>query len=342
MTYFKGSLLFTAACLIVAGLIAPSGHLLTTLFIVSVLGVLETSLSFDNAVVNAKVLAGMSDVWRRRFLTWGIAIAVFGMRIVFPLAIVAVFAWVSPWEALTLAVTDGDRYAAIMHQAHPQIAAFGGAFLLLVFLQFFVDEAKEDHWFLAIEAPLAALGRVFSNPAAQLGALTVIAILTVYGVASHLPPVEFWPFMKAGLAGIAVWGAVETVSHLLDVDGGPAAAKSGLMGFLYLEVLDASFSFDGVIGAFALSHNLFVIALGLGIGAMFVRSMTVWLVERGTLNQYRYLEHGAFWAIGALAGVMLASVHYQIPEAVTGLAGAFLIGAGWLSSVVVNRRQATA
>src|SRR3546814_12774845 len=83
--------------------------------------------------------------------------------------------------------------------------------------------------------------------------------------------------------------------------------RSGFGGFLYLNILDASFSFDGVIGAFALSNNMIVIALGLSVGAMFVRSMTIHLVQKGTLSQYRYLEHGAFWAIIALGGIMLVS-----------------------------------
>ena len=93
--------------------------------------------------------------------------------------------------------------------------------------------------------------------------------------------------------------------------------KSGLGGFLYLEVLDASFSFDGVIGAFALSNNM-IIALGLSVGAMFVRSMTIHLVRTGTLAQYRYLEHGAFWAIIVLGVIMLLSARYHIPETIPG------------------------
>ena len=81
-------------------------------------------------------------------------------------------------------------------------------------------------------------------------------------------------------------------------------ARGGLGAFLYLEVLDASFSFDGVIGAFALTNNILLIAIGLGVGAMYVRSMTIMLVERGTLAQFRYLEHGAFYSIFALSIVM--------------------------------------
>jgi hypothetical protein len=103
-------------------------------------------------------------------------------------------------------------------------------------------------------------------------------------------------------------------------------------------VLDASFSFDGVIGAFALSNNMIVIALGLSIGAMFVRSMTIHLVRKGTLAQYRYLEHGAFWAIIALGAIMLMTAVFHIPETITGLIGATLIGLSLWWSIRHNRR----
>ena len=103
-------------------------------------------------------------------------------------------------------------------------------------------------------------------------------------------------------------------------------------------MIDSSFSFDGVVGAFALTNNLLLIMLGLGAGAMFVRSFTVLLVDNRTLIHYRYLEHGAFWAIGALAFMMLIGVGLQVPEAVTGLIGATLIAAALGSSILANRK----
>jgi hypothetical protein len=118
--------------------------------------------------------------------------------------------------------------------------------------------------------------------------------------------------------------------------------RASAASFLYLEVLDASFSFDGVIGAFALTNNLFIIAIGLGIGAMFVRSLTVMLVEKGTLASYRYLEHGAFYAIGALALLMLVGTAVEVPDALTGLIGAVFIGLSLWQSIRYNRaRQAS-
>jgi hypothetical protein len=108
--------------------------------------------------------------------------------------------------------------------------------------------------------------------------------------------------------------------------------KNGLIGFLYLEILDASFSFDGVIGAFAITGNIFLIMIGLGIGAMFVRSLTIWMVEKGVLSEYKYLEHGAHYAIGVLAVIMLLKIFMHIGEVLTGTLGLGLLAVAFLHS----------
>lgn len=346
LKYFRGSFAFTGLCLALgAGLGWGLTHdvlgTLGILWIVVVLGVLEISLSFDNAIVNATVLREMSPVWQRRFLTWGIVIAVFGMRIVFPLVIVAIAARLGPIDALTLAATDPVAYERIITGAHVGISGFGGAFLAMVGLTFFLDEDKDLHWIGVIERPCSRLSRIS-------GLAIGIVLLALYGISRLIEPVEAMTFLSAGVFGLIAHIAVQAIGAMLEKDdeqpGGNAAAtvavaRSGLAALLYLEVLDASFSFDGVIGAFALSSNLFVIALGLGIGAMFVRSMTVMLVDRGTLTEYRYLEHGAFYAIIALAAIMLVSVRVDVPEAVTGLIGAVFIGMAFLVSLRVNRSE---
>ncbi|WP_176787043.1 DUF475 domain-containing protein [Sphingomonas sp. NFR15] len=346
--YFRGSLLFTALCLAIGAVLGWTithdvAGTLGILWIVLVLGVLEVSLSFDNAVVNATVLRDMDPIWRRRFLSWGIIIAVFGMRILFPLVIVAIAAQVGPIEALKLAATDPVTYERIITGAHVGISGFGGAFLAMVGLTFFLDEDKDMHWIGVIERPFAGLSRIS-------GLAIGIVLLALYGISRLIAPEEAMTFITSGIFGLVAYIAVQAIGAVLeqadgdeDSQGGAAhagghavavtAAKSGLAAFLYLEVLDASFSFDGVIGAFALSNNLFIIALGLGIGAMFVRSMTVMLVDRGTLSEYRYLEHGAFYAIVALATIMLLSVRFEIPETVTGLIGAGLIGLAFVASL---------
>jgi len=336
--YFRNSFLVTAvgfgqgACLGWHGTGSWAG-VLSTVFIVAVLAILEVSLSFDNAVVNATVLKGMSPVWRRRFITWGIAIAVFGMRIVFPLLIVAIIARIDPISALVMAATDPDRYSRVLATAHVSVSAFGGAFLAMVGLKHFFDHEKDVHWIAIIERPLTRLGRI---KALELW----LVLLLLYLVSTWLPRPEQVEFLVVGVIGLVTYIAVEGISALLAVQSAVTGemARSGAAAFLYLEVLDASFSFDGVIGAFALSNNLFIIAIGLGVGAMFVRSLTIMLVEHETLASYRYLEHGAFYAIIALAVIMFLNAVRHIPEVVTGLIGTGFIVTAFVDSIRYNRR----
>ncbi|KPM25444.1 DUF475 domain-containing protein [Citromicrobium bathyomarinum] len=343
LRHYWGSLLFTLVCFIAAGFYAWNaggsvGSVAHVLWIVLVLSILEISLSFDNAVVNATVLREMDEKWQRRFLTWGILIAVFGMRIVFPLAIVAVAANLDPLSAIDLSLNDPERYEAIVSSAHVGIAGFGGAFLTMVGLNFFFDGDKDVDWIRGLEL---ALRRFSEIRAAEIG----ILLLMLYGISTMLPEGEAMVFLTAGILGLVTYIAVDAIGTVLDKverrKMAEGAVRSGLGGFLYLEVLDASFSFDGVIGAFALSNNMLIIALGLSIGALFVRSMTVHLVRAGTLTKYRFLEHGAFWAIIALGLIMLLSAKFHISESITGLIGAVLIGISLLWSMRYNRKHGT-
>ncbi|ESR23824.1 DUF475 domain-containing protein [Lutibaculum baratangense] len=309
------------------------GGAFSVFLICAVLAVLEISLSFDNAIVNANKLKEMTPKWQRRFLTWGIIIAVFGMRVIFPLAIVAIAASIGPFAAMQLALREPDEYFRIMLDAHLSIAAFGGTFLMMVALSFFFDEHKEIHWVHAIEERVS---RYASVRGVEITFVLVLMILFAHLVA----PQEKLTFLGSAVWGLLTFLLVDLLGNVLDKSGEAlaGAAKGGLGAFLYLEVLDASFSFDGVIGAFALTQNLVVIAIGLGIGAMYVRSMTIMLVERGTLTQYRYLEHGAFYAILALSVIMYAQAIVHVPEVLTGLGGAAVIGTALWSSIRYNRR----
>lgn len=316
--------------------------------IAAILIVLEISFSFDNAVVNAKVLGRMSEGWRRIFITIGVLIAVVGMRLLFPLVVVCVAASLSPVRVVTLAMEKGDvhtpgTYGYLLSQAHPTIAAFGGTFLLMIFLAF-VFEEKDVHWLAWLERPLERVGRIEALE-------VVIAISVVVVAARTLGSDHSQSVLTSGLAGLVVYLVVNGVGEAFasddEIDEVESAAagrdialatgKAGLMLFLYLEVLDASFSFDGVIGAFAITADPIIIAIGLGVGAIYVRSLTVHLVRQGTLAQYVYLEHGAHWAIGALAVLLMVSIGHEIPELVTGLLGIGFIGAAFAASVRRNR-----
>lgn len=327
LKYYRSSFIFTAIALVLGYLIGGW----TGVWIVAILGVLETSLSFDNAVVNASVLKNWDEKWRRRFIVWGLPVAVFGMRLVFPLAIVAISAGLGPIEALTLAVNEPAKYESIIKSVQHEIGAFGGVFLLMVFLDFFLQEEKDHHWIPFIEAPLSKLGR--------LGVEAVIALGVVLAATGYIDQAEKLAFLTAGVWGLITYILAQSVGTLAGGDDASnMVIKQGWGGFVYLELLDASFSFDGVIAAFALTNNIFIMMIGLAVGAMFVRSMTLHLVDKGTLSEYRYLEHGAFWAIGILAAIMfLHTIDVHVPEMVTGLLGAGVIAIAFWSSVNANK-----
>ena len=321
-----------------------------TAFIVLILGVLEVSLSFDNAVVNAKVLNRMHPVWQKLFLTVGILIAVFGMRLVLPILIVSITASLSIPDVIDLALNDATAYGERLAESEAAIYAFGGTFLLMIFLDFVLDTERDIFWLTPIEKALHRIGKLD-----QLS--VVLAIIGVYVMSRLADEEEVTTVLVSGLAGLFVYLLVNGLDGLFeesmehreergDLDNAPTTGKmtmqvfkAGVFAFLYLEVLDASFSFDGVIGAFAISNEVLVIALGLGIGAFWIRSLTIYLVRQGTLSEYLYLEHGAHWAIGVLALIMLASVKYHIPEVVTGLTGVAFIAAALVSSLAERRRR---
>lgn len=354
---FGGSLVVAAVGL-VAGYLYGGG---TGLALTAILAVLEVSLSFDNAVVNATVLVRMSPFWQKLFLTVGVAIAVFGMRLLFPLLIVGVTAKLSPYQAIHLALEKGDAdkhgtYGYLLHQAHPAIAAFGGMFLLMLFLDF-VFEERELTWLSWIERPLARIGKL--DQLSVVIALSVLA-LSAYTLGDNAETHNHHRIstvLISGVLGIATYLLVNGLGEFFDQDVDEegeleqtlernktkhVVGKAAFFLFLYLEVLDASFSFDGVVGAFAITSDPIIIGIGLGVGAMFIRSLTVFLVRKGTLSEYVYLEHGALWAIGALAVILLITIEYEVPEVVTGLIGVAFIGAALASSIVRNRRTAGA
>ncbi|GAA1699619.1 DUF475 domain-containing protein [Fodinicola feengrottensis] len=329
-----------------------------SLLLVAILSILEISLSFDNAVVNATILERMSPFWQKMFLTVGILIAVFGMRLIFPLIIVSITAPLNPVEVIQLALQGGTgpgSYAQHLHEAHPAIAAFGGMFLFMIFLAFVLED-NEISWLTWLERPLAKIGKLDQLNVVIALIVLLIAAETLTGTQAHNNPTVV---LIAGSLGIVSYLLVNGLGELFETSADEAheeaegaAAKSGPSGtvkavgkaafflFLYLEVLDASFSFDGVIGAFAITSDIFIIAIGLGVGAMYIRSLTVYLVRKGTLNEYVFLEHGAMWAIGALSIILMVTIRFEVPEVVTGLIGVAFIAAAFISSLVRNRREA--
>jgi hypothetical protein len=305
--------------------------------IAAILSIMEISLSFDNAIVNASILKTWDKFWQDLFLTLGMLVAVFGMRLLFPLLIVAFAADLSLGEVWTLGLENPDAYAQHLTDHHAEVAAFGGMFLLLVFLNFLLDHEKELHWLGNLEKKIATFGKVASIS-------VMIAIAALLASLSMIEAGRQLAVLVAGLWGVLTYVGVDVVSGILEMEEedpkvGDMIKRGGVGGFLYLEVLDASFSFDGVIGALAITKDIVIIMIGLSIGAMFVRSMTVCLVRQGTLDKFVFLEHGAHYAIGILALIMLASMKFHISEVFTGLIGvAFILAALW-SSVLYKKKH---
>ena len=304
------------------------------LIIAALLMVMEISLSFDNAVVNATVLKAMDAKWQKRFLTWGILIAVFGMRLIFPVVVVAFATGLHVWEVARLAFENPDEYSKHVLASQVQISAFGGMFLLMVFLHFICNKTKDVHWIGPLERKLAAAGKLESVE-------VIVALSLMLALTAFLPAESQLHALTAGVVGVVSYVAMKGSMSLFGGDevAHGAVATTGFAGFMYLQVLDASFSLDGVVGAFAISKDVVIIMLGLGIGAMFVRSLTVFMVRKGTLENFIFLEHGAHWGIGALAFIMLAGTMVHVPEIITGLVGVMFIALSLWSSVKHNRKS---
>lgn len=340
---------FSTAVTFAALLTAGFGFGPSALFVTLVLIVVEVTFSFENAIINAKILSGLSRFWQNMFLTVGILIAIIGMRVVFPILIVMLTAQLSWSEVFDLALNHPDKYAAELNEAHPQIAAFGGAFLLMLALHFFLDDRRETLWLKRFEG-WAQQYATFWMPAVV--SAVVIVILTLLPFNHHKPET-----IIAGSIGILTYSGMHALIRLFErmkakgengVAGETAVVgnskktivvqtgMAAFLSFLYLELLDATFSFDSVIGAFAVTNEVLLIALGLGVGAVWVRSLTVFMVRNGTLDVYKYLEHGAHYTVFVLAGVLLLGIFWHVPEIIAGIIGIGLIG----SAIVGSKQEA--
>lgn len=315
---------------------------LSALILVLVLIALEITFSVDNAVINTRILQRMSYRWQQAFLTVGIFIAVFLVRIALPLYIVVLASGLGLGTVVDLALNHPEEYGHKLEDAHAIIGSFGGIFLIMIFLDFFFARRKTK-WLVKLETILQGAGKLES--------LSVIIALVLVLSASHLVDTEHSKeVLVSGIAGLLSYLAINSLDTLLEKtrrSGGvssvaKAGFKAGLIGFLYLNVVDASFSLDGVIGAFAITNQILLIAVGLGIGALYVRVLTIHMLRHGVLDQYKYMEHGAHYAIGILAAIMLLSLKFQISEFVAGLAGILFISTAVAQSFIESKRHKTA
>jgi hypothetical protein len=313
----------------IVGVLLSSGASAAT--VVVILIAVEIAFSFDNAIINAKTLAKLSDYWQKLFLTVGMVIAVLGMRVIFPILIVSLSAHLSAWSVIDLAFNHPEEYGEKLQAAHPAIAAFGGAFLLMLVLEFFIDDKRKVLWLQYVERPLQRLSHIWAPGLISIAVVFVVAFIPANQHTSTT--------IIAGLIGILSHVAIELFTNLFGSrqeskvrSALPLTGLAALSSFIYLQILDASFSLDGVIGAFAITSDIILIGIGLGIGALWVRSLTVFMVKKGTLEDYIYLEHGAHYTVAVLAVILLASIFWEVPDFFAGVAGFGLIGASIIAS----------
>lgn len=333
---------FSAVATIVSLLGVAFGMGWEALYIILVLMVVELTFSFDNAIINAKVLEQLSPFWQKLFLTVGIFIAIFGMRVIFPILIVSLTANLDWHTVLDLALHDPEQYAHYLEDAHPVISAFGGAFLLMLAFHFFFSDERDTLWLKRIESKMCKLKHWWWPGVVTLVLIGVVALLPLNHHAKQT-------LLAGGLGTLTYLVIHWLITTMEKWQGGmdTAALAKGLkrtgmaafVSFMYLEILDASFSFDGVIGAFAITSNVVLIAIGLGVGAIWVRSMTVYMVRRKTLNNFVYLEHGAHYTVFVLAIIMLGSAIFHLPEIIPGLTGIGIIVASIAASIRVRKLE---
>jgi hypothetical protein len=313
---------------------------LAAFFTVIILTFLEMTFSADNAVINSRILVTLSPFWQKIFMTVGIFVAVFVIRFILPIAIATITASLGFKEALDLALNHPHQYEAALKDAEPVINAFGGTFLIMTALGYFIDYQKNTHWLRPLEDGLSWLGRYKLLTPYTAFLTAVVMYLTVDSKYQNT-------VLIAALSAIFLHLGLNWLNSSLSKTQkkNKSAHKVGMAAFfavLYLEILDASFSLDGVIGSFAITSSIVIIMAGLGAGAVWVRAMTIHLVRSNALSKYIFLENGAHWAIAFLGAIMIIKLyHFEPPEWLIGSLGIAFISLSVWRSIAHNRSQNT-
>ena len=319
----KALTIYSLICLVAVLLTAAFIHpFWLTLYTCGVLVLFEVALSFDNAIVNANILQHLSPFWQRIFLTWGIVIAVFVVRFCLPVLLVYFASNYSMAKVLHVVFHNPNQYQHLLQQAMPIISGFGGGFLWMLFIGFLAHAAKtKSYWFKWLEQ-----FKLWHKLWWQILAMLIVGVAAAW--LSH-DIALFWAYI---IGAVLQWGISLLRGNNQNAKLGRMLLKAGLLGFIYLELIDASFSLDSVLGAFAITDDIIIIMVGLGCGALVIRALTVQMVKHGTLQKWRYLEHGAHYAIGALALILLAKNLVHVPEWLAGTASLVIILAAVIHS----------
>jgi uncharacterized protein len=292
--------------------------ILSIILIIAGLCLFETITSIDNAIINAEVLSTMSEKARRWFLLWGLLFAVFVIRGVLPWLIV----WIStpslgPVGALTATFSSDPAVVAAIEQSAPILLIGGGTFLVFLFF----------HWLFLEDKNFGLRGeRFFAAKGVWFFAIVSLLLAGIVWLALGRNPMMAFGAVIGSTAFFIVHGfrqnAEEQERRMVSGD------LSDISKIFYLEIIDATFSIDGVLGAFAFTMAVPLIIIGSGLGAVIVREMTVRNVD--SIRKYRYLKNGAMYSIFCLGIIMiLDSFGLEIPSFVSpiitfGVVGYFL------------------
>ncbi len=292
------------------------------------LSLFETISSIDNAIINATVLSGMAAKARRWFLLWGLIFAVFVVRGLLPWIIVwLALPGVGPVGALTAAFSSDPRVMEAVEKAAPPLLMGGGVFLVLLFLHWLFLEPKnfaipgekflyeKGFWFYAVASVLLALTVWFCLPVSDMLAFAAVFGSTLFFI-TH--------------------GFKENAEHKEKQLAG--SAMSDIAKILYLEIIDMTFSVDGVLGAFAFTLSVPLIIAGNGLGALVVRQLTAGNIER--IKRYPYLKNGAMYSVLFLGIVMVSDgFGVSVPQWISPVLTFAVVGFFFARSLTPGKRS---
>jgi hypothetical protein len=305
--------------------------ILSILVTVAGLCLFETISSIDNAIINAEVLGGMGAKGRRWFLTWGILIAVFLVRGLLPWAIVwAATPGLGPIEAFVAAFSSDPAVHTAIEHSRPPLLMAGGVFLAFLFLHWLFMEPK--HFGLPGERLIMKGGLWFF---ALASVILAVIIKLALGVSDELA----FAAVIGSTAFFITCGFKENAER--QEAGLRNSAMTDIAKLLYLEIIDLTFSVDGVLGSFAFTLSVPIILVGNGLGAVLVRQITVGNIER--IKRWKYLKNGAMYSILGLGLVMiLEGFHVELPEWLSPAVTFAVVGGFFWKSVAEARRDAAA
>lgn len=299
--------------------------IISIILIIAGLCVFEIVSSIDNAVINAEVLGTMSERGRKWFLLYGILFAVFIVRGLLPWLIV----WITNPSlgvigSFTATFSNDPHVMESIEKSTPVLMLGGGVFLLFLFL----------HWLFIEDKNFGLPGEeFFSKNGAWFYAVVSVILVGIVALAVKYDPILALSAVVGSSAFFITDGfkknAEENEQRLLS----GSSAMSDFSKILYLEIIDTTFSIDGVLGAFAFTMSIPLILIGNGLGAFVVRQLTMSNVEN--IKKYIYLKNGAMYSVLCLGVVMvLEGFHIEIPEYISPLATIFIIFFFFLKSKI--------